>query len=88
VTQFLQGVNAGIAFFHSHVDEGIEYIAENLGYTAQDARDWLKTVRHVGDATKVDPTVISTTLTILQKAGVIKHTPSLSSIVVPSALTK
>jgi hypothetical protein len=84
--EFLIGVTKGIEYFYSHIDEGIEYIAENLGYTAQDARDWLKTVEHVKDASKVDPIVIEKTVTILRKAGVVKGDASLHSLVVKEAL--
>ena len=86
VKVFLEGVTAGIEYFYSHVDEGIEYIVENLGYTDQDTRDWLKTVKHVSNASKVDPSVIEKTVNILQKAGVVKGNHSLHSLVVPSSL--
>jgi hypothetical protein len=85
VSQFLEGVTVGIKYFYSHIDEGIEYIASNLGYTAQDARDWLKTVQHVEDASTVEPPMIEATVTILQKAGVVKNSPSISSFIVPTA---
>jgi len=86
LAEFLKGVTKGIEYFHAHIDEGIEYIAENLGYTAQDARDWLKTVEHVKDASKVDRSVIEHTVNILQKAGVVKGEPSVESLVVKEAL--
>ena len=86
LAEFLIGVTKGIQYFHSHIDEGIEYIAANLGYTAQDARDWLKTVEHVKDASKVDPTIIQNTLTVLQKAGVVvKSDVQISSLIVKEA---
>jgi ABC-type nitrate/sulfonate/bicarbonate transport system substrate-binding protein len=86
LAEFLSGVTKGIEYFHSHIEEGIAYIAENLGYTAQDARDWLKTVEHVKDASRVDPSVIQNTVNILQKAGVVKGDPSVDSLVVKEAL--
>jgi hypothetical protein len=82
----LSGVTKGIEYFHSHIDEGIEYIAANLGYTAQDARDWFKTVEHVKDASKVDRDVIANTVNILQKAGVVKQDTPVESLVVKEAL--
>ena len=85
LAEFLSGVTKGIEYFHSHIDEGIEYIVANLGYTAQDARDWLKTVQHVKDASKVDPTIIQNTITILQKAGVVKGQPTVESLVIKEA---
>lgn len=86
LAEFLVGVTKGIEYFHSHIEEGIEYIAGNLGYTAQDAQDWFKTVEHVKDASKVDPTIVKNTVTILQKAGVVKGEASLHSLVVKEAL--
>jgi hypothetical protein len=87
LAEFLTGVTEGIEYFYSHIDEGIEYIAEFLGYTAQDAMDWLKTVEHVKDASKVDPTIIGNTVTVLQKAGVVvKSEVPISSLVVKEAL--
>lgn len=86
LADFLHGVTKGIEYFHAHIEEGIEYIAANLGYTAQDARDWLKTVEHVKDASKVDPSIIKNTVSILQKAGVVKGEAPIDSLVVKEAL--
>ena len=83
---FLSGVTKGIEYFHSHIDEGIEYIAANLGYTAQDARDWLKTVEHVKDASKVERSMIENTVEILSKAGVVKGEVGVNDLVVKEAL--
>ena len=86
LAEFLVGVTKGIEYFYTHIDEGIDYIAANLGYTAQDARDWLKTVEHVKDASKVDPTIIENTVRILQKAGVVKGEAPLHSFIVKEAV--
>jgi hypothetical protein len=86
IAVLLTGVTKGIEYFYSHIDEGIEYINANLGYTVQDARDWLKTVEHVKDASKVDRSVIENVVTILQKAGVVKGNASIDSLVVKESL--
>lgn len=83
---FLSGVTKGIEYFYLHIDEGIEYIAANLGYTAQDARDWLKTVEHVKDASKVERSMIENTVEILSKAGVVKGEVGVNDLVVKEAL--
>jgi ABC-type nitrate/sulfonate/bicarbonate transport system substrate-binding protein len=83
---FLAGVTRGIEYFQAHVEEGIDYIAANLGYTADDARAWLKTVKYVKDASKVDRSVIEETVDVLQKAGVVKGTAPVESLVVKEAL--
>ena len=80
------GVTKGIEYFHSNIEEGIEYITENLGYSAPDARDWLKTVEYVKDAANVDRTVIETTVIILQKAGVVKGEATVEYIAAKEAL--
>ena len=86
LAEFLRGVTKGIEYFYAHVDEGIEYIAENLGYTADDARGWFKTVEFVRDASKVDRSVIEGTVDVLQKAGVVKAEVSVESLVTKEAL--
>jgi hypothetical protein len=83
---FLIGVTKGIRYFQAHIEEGIEYIAANLGYTTHDAREWLKTVEHVNDASKVDRYVIENTVNILQKAGVVKGEASIHTLVVEEAI--
>jgi ABC-type nitrate/sulfonate/bicarbonate transport system substrate-binding protein len=86
LADFLAGVTEGIKYFHAHTDEGIEYIAANLGYTADDARGWLKTVEYVKDASKVDRAVIEETVDVLQKAGVVKGEAPVEYLVVKEAL--
>jgi ABC-type nitrate/sulfonate/bicarbonate transport system substrate-binding protein len=86
LAKFLEGVTKGIEYFYSHTDEGIEYIAAHLGYTTEDARAWLKTVEHVKDASKVDPSVVEDTVAILRKAGVVKGPASVDSLVAKEAL--
>ena len=86
LAEFLTDVTTGIDYFHSHIDEGIEYIATNLGYSTQDARDWLKTVEYVKDASKVDRSIVENTANILQKAGVVKGLAPVELLVVKEAL--
>jgi hypothetical protein len=86
LSQFLAGVTKGIRYFYDNIDEGIAYIAANLGYTADDARGWLKTVEYVTNASKVDRFVIEETVNVLQKAGVVKGEPLVESLVIKEAL--
>ena len=88
LANFLASVTKGIDYFYAHIDEGIEYIAAHLGYTAVDARAWLRTVEHVKDASNVDPSVIETTVVILQKAGVVKDSVPVDLLVAKEALYK
>lgn len=71
--QFLEAVNAGIAYFNAHVDEAVEYIVSNFDYCAADARAWLATVSFCTDTTVVDPAVIEETVAVLEKAVGFPH---------------
>jgi len=53
----------------------------------EDARAWLKTVEHVKDASKVEPSVVEDTVTILQKAGVVKGPALVDSLVAKETLS-
>ncbi|KAA8894663.1 hypothetical protein FN846DRAFT_398309 [Sphaerosporella brunnea] len=69
---FLKGLDEGVKYFNTHRDEAVDYIANNLDYTAEDAREWLKTVEFSKDCMKVEPNVVDKTVEILKKAGVIR----------------
>lgn len=71
LASFLKSVNEGIVYFNQHNDEAVEHIAENLDYSAEDARAWLDTVKFVDDTTAVNPELIHKTLTILKAAKVL-----------------
>lgn len=72
VSAFLAGINEGIKYFLSHQDEAVKWIAGNLDYTEDDAREWLKTVQFSSDATRVREEVVEKTVEILKTAGVVK----------------
>lgn len=64
-------LNKGIKYFEENKEEAVEYISTELDYSAEDAREWLKTVRFADDVRGVDPKVIEKTIEILGKAGVL-----------------
>lgn len=71
LANFLKSVNEGIAYFNAHHDEAVKHISDNLDYSAEDARAWLKTVTFVDDVSNVDPAVVEKTISILKSAGVL-----------------
>lgn len=69
--EMLEKVNLGINYFAEHQDEAVQYISTELDYSAEDAREWLKTVRFVEDVRGVRASVVLETVTVLKKAGVL-----------------
>lgn len=65
-------INQGIQHFKENPEEAIEYISTRLDYSAENAREWMKTVRFAEDVQGVDQDVIERTIEILKKAGVIE----------------
>ncbi|KAK7530131.1 hypothetical protein IWX49DRAFT_359958 [Phyllosticta citricarpa] len=62
-------INKGIEYYGEHQQEAIEYISTHLDYSAEDAKEWTKTVRFAENVRGVDPAVIEKTIDILAKAG-------------------
>lgn len=71
VEDLLEKLNLGIKHFNENKDEAVEYISTALDYSAEDAREWLKTVRFPERTQGVDQKVIDRTVEILRKAGVL-----------------
>lgn len=73
IDSFLKAVDEGIAYFNEHPDEAVEHITAHLDYSADDAREWLKTVKFISPKTRgVDPKVIDNTVGILKAANVLQ----------------
>ncbi|KAI0100089.1 hypothetical protein GGR51DRAFT_533792 [Nemania sp. FL0031] len=66
-------LDQGVQYFEAHKDEAVEYISTALDYSAEDAREWLTTVRFSSKTEGVDIKVIMKCINILQKAGVLKE---------------
>ncbi len=67
----LEKLNLGIEYFGEHQEEAVEYISAELDYSAEDAREWLKTVKFAKDVRGVRESVVRETMTVLKKAGVL-----------------
>lgn len=69
--EMLEKLNLGIEYFGEHQEEAVEYISAELDYSAEDAREWLKTVKFAKDVRGVRESVVRETMTVLKKAGVL-----------------
>lgn len=74
IGDFITAVNQGIAYFNNHIDEAVQYIDANLDYSAEDAREWTKTVQfneQVGKQPLDWQKIVVNTKQVLQQAGVL-----------------
>ena len=67
----LEKLNLGIKYFEDHREEAVQYISTELDYSAEDAREWLKTVKFAEDVRGVRGNVVQETASVLKKAGVL-----------------
>lgn len=74
LSAFLRAVKKGVAYFLLHQDEAVKHISTHLSYSAEDAREWLKTVKfneEIGTKPIDWQTVVENTAEVLKTAGVI-----------------
>lgn len=64
-------LDQGIKYFNENQEEAITYISTELDYSEEDAREWMKTVRFPLKTAGVDIKVITNTVGVLRKAGVL-----------------
>lgn len=69
--EVLEKLNLGVRYFEEHKEEAVRYISTELDYSAEDAREWLKTVKFAQDVRGVRASVVQETVTVLEKAGVL-----------------
>ncbi|RDB25954.1 hypothetical protein Hypma_006642 [Hypsizygus marmoreus] len=75
VRSFLVGLTKYIREFDSadsRASKNVDYIKAHFGYSADDIEAWLKTVAYPQDCLVIPEKVITDTLSILEKAGVVK----------------
>ncbi|SPO06031.1 uncharacterized protein DNG_08720 [Cephalotrichum gorgonifer] len=73
VVDLFEKLDKGIAHFRENQELAVKFIATNLDYSEEDAREWLKTVEFVDTTEGVDPKVVRDCVSVLQKAGVLKE---------------
>jgi hypothetical protein len=66
-------LDQGVKYFEEHEEEAIKYISTELDYSAEDAAEWMRTVRFAKKTEGVDIEVIQECINILKKAGVLKE---------------
>lgn len=72
VINFLNSLNQGIDYFNNNPEDAINHIATNLDYSAEDAKEWLKTVKFNQNVSKLDwDRVVNKTAEVLKTAGVL-----------------
>ncbi|KAL7823943.1 periplasmic binding protein-like II [Trichoderma gracile] len=79
VNDLFQKLDQGVAHFNANPEEAVQYISTNLDYSADDAREWLKTVRFPAKTEGVKPEVVSGCVSILRKAGVLAEGKGMES---------
>lgn len=64
-------LDQGIKHFGENKQEAIDYISTELDYSAEDAEEWMKTVKFPIHTEGVDLKVVEKTVGVLRKAGVL-----------------
>ncbi|KAF8623665.1 hypothetical protein AX17_007363 [Amanita inopinata Kibby_2008] len=75
VRHFLKALTAYVRAFDSEdhrITKNIEFIKQNFGYAEEDIKAWLLTVQYPAECDVVPSQVINDTLSVLEKAGVVK----------------
>ena len=71
--EMFEKIDRGVRYFEGNKEESVRYISGKLDYSAQDAREWLKTVSFAKSTKGVDVKVIEKTVDVLRKAGVVEE---------------
>lgn len=64
-------LDQGIRHFNENKEEAVTYISTELDYSEEDAREWMKTVKFPTHTEGVDVGVVTNTVEVLRKAGVL-----------------
>jgi len=72
VEDLFLALDKGIKHFNENPEEAVAYISSELDYSAEDAREWLKTVRFPTATKGVDLGVAQKTVDVLIQSGVLE----------------
>lgn len=64
-------LDSGVAHFNANPDEAVEYISTCLDYTAEDAKEWMQTVKFPTRTEGVQLETLEKCVAVLRKAGVL-----------------
>ncbi|KAF4555185.1 Hypothetical protein D9617_3g022570 [Elsinoe fawcettii] len=64
-------LNQGVVWYSEQTEESVNHITSTMEYSKEDTEAWMKTVKFTQDVRGVDLRVIESTVSILQKAGVL-----------------
>lgn len=64
-------LDEGMRYYEENPDEAVQYISTSLDYSEEDARSWMKTVKFPAHSKGVDLNVVTKTIDVLKKSGVI-----------------
>ncbi|KAF4614031.1 hypothetical protein D9613_007657 [Agrocybe pediades] len=76
VSSFLTGLTAYVNAFNSEESRktaNVPFIEQKFGYPKEDIEAWLKTVSYPQDCSEIPTNVITDTLSVLERAGVVKR---------------
>lgn len=73
VQDMFEKLDLGVKHFRENPEEAIEFIYENLDYSEEDAREWMKGVEFANGVEGVKATVVEECIDILRKAGVLEE---------------
>ena len=72
VPEILEKINQGVQYYRENMEESVKHITGTMHYSEEDAREWMKTVRFANDVRGVEADTVNNTVSVLQKAGVLK----------------
>ncbi|KAI1005766.1 hypothetical protein K3495_g2450 [Podosphaera aphanis] len=71
IEELFDKLDKGIRYFNNNQEEAVKFISTSLDYSAEDARDWLKTVRFSNQTKGVELDDVQKTYDTLNKAGIL-----------------
>ncbi|KAI3402346.2 hypothetical protein KGF56_004916 [Candida oxycetoniae] len=80
IHDFIKALSQGIVYYNNHIEEAVQFIAANLDYSQEDAREWTKTVEFnekLGQKPLDWDKIVVNTTKVLKNAGVLKDSDEL-----------
>lgn len=71
LAHLLEALDKGVKYFEENQEEAVKFISGDLDYSAEDAREWLGTVKFTKGVKGVRVETVEKTIVSLKKAGVL-----------------